>query len=218
MFLLLLLTLPASLAAPPASGAGAGAALSLEPPPCSTIHGERCIFPSTYLGTTYWECTDVDNPTGPWCATSVSRFGTVVDWGDCQASCCSTIHGERCIFPFTYRGTTYRECTAVDSPTGPWCATSVSRVGTAVDWGDCQASCHLFTPTLPHPTHPHPALCECINPFQGTRLEARGDPDHLCHDKGLCYVACDGGCKDQAPTSHAHTCQSALACEDTLGF
>ena len=48
------------------------------------------------------------------------------------------------------------------------------------------------------------APCECINPFQGTSRWYKGNPDHLCPDKGLCYVACDRGCSDQAPTANAY--------------
>ena len=47
------------------------------------------------------------------------------------------------------------------------------------------------------------ALCECINPFQGTINAYRGDPDTLCGGPGFCYVACNNACSDQMQTARA---------------
>merc|ERR1712183_636917 len=49
-----------------------------------------------------------------------------------------TIKGKRCIFPFTYKGVTYKTCTKADSELA-WCATEVHPSGTVVNnkWEDC---------------------------------------------------------------------------------
>ena len=39
---------------------------------------------------------------------------------------CKTVQNRPCVFPFSYRGVTYDECTYVDSDNGwHWCATQV---------------------------------------------------------------------------------------------
>merc|ERR1712183_995450 len=55
-------------------------------------------------------------------------------------------------------------------------------------------------------------LCDCINPFLGTRNQYRGDPESLCGSggPGFCYVAY-GACRDQTPTASASRYQSRLA-------
>ena len=55
---------------------------------------------------------------------------------------CETIAGDQCLFPFTYRGTTYYSCTVEDSDNGsPWCAVQVrpgpSRTVLPGKWDDC---------------------------------------------------------------------------------
>ena len=59
---------------------------------------------------------------------------------------CRTVGGERCIFPFTYRGARYSGCTRAVSPT-PWCATRLDSSGEVVrgSWGDCASGCPLDT-------------------------------------------------------------------------
>ena len=59
---------------------------------------------------------------------------------------CGTVgtSAKPCIFPFTYAGQEYSECTARDSDTGlPWCATKVDTEGWVLDhaWGDCGSGC-----------------------------------------------------------------------------
>ena len=69
-------------------------------------------------------------------------------------------------------------------------------------------------------TDAHP-LCECYNPFSGTRNGYRGNPDTLCDDKqgpGFCYVKCDGACRDESPTASSYRCKSTLACKAELGL
>merc|ERR1712055_113293 len=65
------------------------------------------------------------------------------------------------------------------------------------------------------PYHYEPApLCECINPFLGTKNHYRGDPEALCSDfgPGFCYVECSRACSDEKPTASRGRCQSTLAC------
>jgi len=56
---------------------------------------------------------------------------------------CETITGQRCVFPFTYKGKTYNSCTN-DATTNnePWCAYETQRNGNAVPgkWEDCDTS------------------------------------------------------------------------------
>merc|ERR1712183_1249181 len=49
-----------------------------------------------------------------------------------------TIKGKRCIFPFTYKGVTYKTCAKADSELA-WCATEVHPSGKVVNnkWEDC---------------------------------------------------------------------------------
>ena len=51
--------------------------------------------------------------------------------------------GEECIFPFTYAGTQYVSCTAVDNDGVPWCATQTDGNNDYVEgkWGNCAARC-----------------------------------------------------------------------------
>merc|ERR1719282_261967 len=161
---------------------------------CQTENGDACVFPFTYQGTLYHECTSVVAGK-PWCFTDGGG------WGYCQESCsttnqpsgslqgpqvgptkansprnvatnqpsgnpqgplvgpsfslqpssgnprvgparansqsnvakCQTEDGDACVFPFTYQGIIYNECTYVDADK-PWCITDIG-------WGYCQESC-----------------------------------------------------------------------------
>merc|ERR1719282_1730995 len=113
---------------------------------CQTEDGDECVFPFTYQDTKYNECTSVDD-VKPWCFTDL-RSG---EWGYCMGSCsttsstparktkpthssCQTENGDACVFPFTYQGTLYHECTSVVAGK-PWCFTDGGG------WGYCQESC-----------------------------------------------------------------------------
>jgi len=127
------------------------------PTSCSTLTGSSCVFPFTYKGVTYSQCTYADSPV-PWCATATSSDGSVItnSWGDCDisshTSSCSTqtistsscvaTSGATCIFPFRYKGVVYSECTSVDQ-TQPWCSTSVTAAGEHIDGslGFCPSTC-----------------------------------------------------------------------------
>ena len=47
------------------------------PQTCSTTSGNNCIFPFTYQGVKYYECTYASS-SSPWCATAVDMEGEVV--------------------------------------------------------------------------------------------------------------------------------------------
>merc|ERR1712165_555669 len=77
---------------------------------CVTTTGDPCVFPFTYKGVDYLDCTFQDSPT-PWCATMVDFSGKVIT--NRNPSCITTggpSSGRPCVFPFTYNGVTYREC------------------------------------------------------------------------------------------------------------
>jgi len=71
--------------------------------------------------------------------------------GECPCSGeqqgCKTVSGPvkdtLCVFPFTYKGNEYRECTTADHDGKLWCATKTDEDANYVDgqWGDCGDSC-----------------------------------------------------------------------------
>merc|ERR1712013_270265 len=130
------------------------------PNTCSTLTGDKCVFPFSYQGVEYYRCTYADSPT-PWCATQVDSAGVVVTnkWGDCDtgslSSCqpetislpsCTTQSGpypdQACVFPFRYNGVTYTSCTTQDKSQA-WCSTKTTLAGTHVPgyYGYCPSSC-----------------------------------------------------------------------------
>ena len=79
-----------------------------------------------------------------------------------HASDCRTEQGISCVFPFTYRGVTYKTCTTAESDNNKaWCATQVDSEGVVVNnkWQDCaevrellistELLCHNKTCLLP---------------------------------------------------------------------
>jgi len=71
----------------------------------------------------------------------------------------------RCVFPFVYKSVLYQRCTSDHSSNNKqWCATKVSRDGTAVkgEWGDCDfdnIQCRVLTVADPDPTtRPPPSI------------------------------------------------------------
>ncbi len=54
-----------------------------------------CVFPFNYEGTTYTECTTIDNFAIPWCSTEVDSNGKFVrgKWGDCSPGCLGESEG-----------------------------------------------------------------------------------------------------------------------------
>ena len=55
---------------------------------------------------------------------------------------CKSENGNRCYFPFNYRGVTYSECTKADSNVA-WCATKVDSNCDVISgsWEDCNPGC-----------------------------------------------------------------------------
>ncbi|XP_040580268.1 uncharacterized protein [Lepeophtheirus salmonis] len=60
---------------------------------------------------------------------------------------CATTAGDKCVFPFKYRGNTYQDCTSVDYNGVNWCPTSLHDNGEAKDYGDCASSCSICKAT-----------------------------------------------------------------------
>ncbi|XP_040579805.1 72 kDa type IV collagenase isoform X1 [Lepeophtheirus salmonis] len=54
---------------------------------CRTTDGFKCIFPFKYYGKTYNNCTNVDNGSIDWCATSLDINENVMGWGNCGDNC-----------------------------------------------------------------------------------------------------------------------------------
>ena len=64
---------------------------------------------------------------------------------------CKTVRGGRdpganCVFPFTFYGEVYTECTTIDGAAPkPWCSTLTDQNGNAVmgqgKWGYCASNC-----------------------------------------------------------------------------
>jgi len=132
---------------------------------CTTLDGDRCIFPFVYKNLTYTKCTYTDSPTS-WCAIAVDRGTDEVitnRWGDClvsspRSSCpeealnvpsCTTVggpdQGKPCIFPFRHNGVTYRECSVAGLNGTAWCSTRVNNDGEHLAgqglYGICPTSC-----------------------------------------------------------------------------
>ena len=121
-----------------------------------------CVFPFTYQGITYTECTYVGGYSKPWCGTKTDENGIYQsgNWGFCNTDKCpskipeiqdcasvdfcittkgSTKECSKCIFPFTYEGITYTGCTLYGGYSQPWCATSTDEKGMyqSGNWGFC---------------------------------------------------------------------------------
>ena len=61
---------------------------------------------------------------------------------------CRTVGEDPCVFPFTYRGNTYNECTTVDEPE-PWCSTETTDDGSFIsgEWASCNEHCPVKNET-----------------------------------------------------------------------
>ena len=119
----------------------------------TTTSGMPCRFPFVYHGITYDECTTVDYGGTLWCATGNNPN---INYGICQcddtstiidttstpsassigSTQCLTYDGLPCVFPFTYKGQVYTNCTREDTGSLFWCATAVSGP-LVTSWGYC---------------------------------------------------------------------------------
>merc|ERR1711970_856255 len=118
---------------------------------CRTVRGRRCIFPFTYKGRRFHECTLYETTNGrPWCAYQVDIFGEALRGHYCDTSVCPAEEeacvtesgpgrGKQCKFPFTYQGRTYNSCarwTWKGRHYGKyWCSTRTDRFGNHVSGG-----------------------------------------------------------------------------------
>lgn len=148
-----------------------------------------CVFPFTYKEIEYTECTTVDSWVGPWCAT-VADYGAEddVNFKYCSAKdmgietlpidLSSSATGDStpaepsepaepdCVFPFTYAGVTYSQCTTDDSVTGrPWCSTAA--VYTADDWKFCSVEETVAPCVLPF-TYEDVVYTSCAKTYFGS--------------------------------------------------
>uniref|UniRef100_A0A8C0GVZ1 Uncharacterized protein n=1 Tax=Chelonoidis abingdonii TaxID=106734 RepID=A0A8C0GVZ1_CHEAB len=89
-----------------------------------------CVFPFTYKGKVYTECTTVDS-SRPWCATTTSYDR------DRTYKFCSEEGDQPCFFPFVYRGRTFHTCATEQSHGAqPWCSTT-ANYDTDQRWSSC---------------------------------------------------------------------------------
>ena len=123
---------------------------------------DNCVFPFTYAGVSYTSCTS-EGSSG-WCATSAYRntkeyyswkYCDESDYATTESSQSSqtnnnngngfgsgtqTVSGEECIFPFSYKGVLYYQCTTKDFGSIPWCATRVDSYMEVDEWNYCKES------------------------------------------------------------------------------
>lgn len=107
-----------------------------------TEGGERCVFPFSYEGENYRQCTKAAGRHLEWCATEVDERGGATQWDYCQQdygleSVTITYQGTECRFPFRYEGHWYDDCLSRFSYAGSWCATDVTAAGDLLTKGDC---------------------------------------------------------------------------------
>ena len=57
--------------------------------------------------------------------------------------------GKQCIFPFSYKGITYTECTTFENNGIHWCSTGVDTIGNYIEgkWGNCNSKCPTAIPS-----------------------------------------------------------------------
>ena len=87
------------------------------------VEGLCCVFPFIYKGQLYYRCTSVDHHR-LWCAT-VPNYDKDPKWKKCATKCeagaQTEVEGVCCVFPFTYKGQSYDQCTTVNHDR-LWCA------------------------------------------------------------------------------------------------
>lgn len=63
----------------------------------------------------------------------------------CEHQFCYTRDGFQCIFPFTYKGIVYKNCSSQDL-FKPWCPTTLDSAGEILEWGFCLEDCPFEEP------------------------------------------------------------------------
>merc|ERR1712032_197353 len=98
-----------------------------------------CVFPFTYKGVEYTECTAEDYEEA-WCYTNSTDPDGRQAWGACRChyTCRGTAGGARCKLPFEYGGITRNACINEGYPE-PWCPTHKSILGVRL-WGICECT------------------------------------------------------------------------------
>merc|ERR1711976_125381 len=91
----------------------------------------------------------------------------------CLRQCdCRTEQGSSCVFPFTYKGVTYKSCTTAESDNNKaWCATEVDSEGVVVNnkWQDCAEGCP-GTPFVCNEGFLFNEMGRCVNGTQAPAL------------------------------------------------
>merc|ERR1712025_630162 len=119
---------------------------------CTTTAGAACVFPFTYMGTTYTSCTNAGGFQTPWCSTKTDQYGNHIigNFGDCNANTCAAAAttpaptcSTPCKFPFKYNGVIHYACTNAGGFKNPWCSTKTDIFGRHVigNYADCGVGC-----------------------------------------------------------------------------
>jgi len=160
---------------------------------CRTVsgpdEGALCAFPFTWHGKVYRQCTSSHNDGILWCSTQTDWQGNYVDdkWGHCSDSCsgCGTLEEDSCIFPFTYHGTSYTECTTQDNNGTLWCALGTDKGGNwrskEHTWGNCGAGCTVGCHTY--------SGVPCVFPFKNNGTQHRECVKEENHSSDLRWCA-----------------------------
>ncbi|XP_071968104.1 matrix metalloproteinase-9 [Engystomops pustulosus] len=103
--------------------------------------GQPCVFPFIFDGQSYSSCTTEGRSDGyRWCSTT-ANYDKDGKYGFCPNRDTSVIggnsQGDPCVFPFTFLGKTYRQCTSDGRDDKKlWCATT-SSYDKDKKWGFC---------------------------------------------------------------------------------
>jgi len=129
-------------------------------PACYAQDGHDCIFPFTYQGREFYECTTYESVNGAhWCATK-TRGGVMSENGDCAdnlESFCYTCQTDSyspdanadCVFPFTHNRKEHWSCAEWDwggeNQGFLWCSTQTDRNGNHVNGRGKYGICNCTT-------------------------------------------------------------------------
>uniref|UniRef100_A0A2P2I579 Neurogenic locus notch homolog protein 1-like n=1 Tax=Hirondellea gigas TaxID=1518452 RepID=A0A2P2I579_9CRUS len=121
---------------------------SYHPPPPGDNPQQTSLFTTTApsaASTASEQQEGVPSTTEPWCPTTVDSYRRPVQWEVCAArlgpvSAVVTKGGQRCVFPFTYKGHEYNSCFSTGGRSAARCATEVTTDGEAIarDFCDLQ--------------------------------------------------------------------------------
>eukprot|EP00095_Tigriopus_kingsejongensis_P005107 maker-scaffold161_size295871-snap-gene-1.36 protein:Tk05107 transcript:maker-scaffold161_size295871-snap-gene-1.36-mRNA-1 annotation:"cysteine-rich motor neuron 1 protein" len=110
--------------------------------PCET---PACCESGTFTSAVCGCCQVCAKPENDSCGGPWRTSGVCGDGLSCYRRCeCRTTTGRDCIFPFTFKGQTFTECTTFESLNEkPWCAVAVDENNEALEgqWADCSDGC-----------------------------------------------------------------------------